>query len=482
LWNQFQQLGGQTGFRDQFSRSEERADALYSVMNPDSWAETKLGKIFTVNGTLKVPLEVARKSVAKPLFDWLSDYNETMENAIRLSAFKTGLDSGLTPDQAASVAKNLTVNFNRKGLIGKQVGALYAFFNASVQGTARMASTLFTKKDGKISLTSMGKKIFYGGLLLGSAQAMLLAAAGFDEDEPPEFVKERNLIIPIGGGKYVTIPYPLGYNVVPNTGRILTEWAMSGFQNTPKRIASLTGAYLEMFNPIGNAGWSMQTFMPTIVDIPMALAENKDWTGKPIAKEDFSSLDPTPGYTRARDTASWFSKNLSEFLNLASGGTAYQKGIISPTPDQIDYLIGQLTGGVGRELMKAEQMARATATGEDLPPYKIPLVGRFYGDTKGQAATRNQFYNNLIELNGHQREVKGLRKEGASIPQYYAKYPEARLAKMADNIERNVSRLRKRREQLLEKDAPKEQIKAIEDQITRQMERLNAAVKKAKEK
>jgi len=481
LWNKFQDLGGQTGFRDQFSRSEERADALYAVMNPSSWTETKLGKVFTVDGRLKVPLEAARRSVAKPIFDWLTDYNETMENAIRLSAFKTALDSGMTEDQAASVAKNLTVNFNRKGLIGKQAGALYAFFNASVQGTARMAQTLFQTKDGKVSMSKFGKRIFYGGLLLGSAQAMLLAAAGFDEEEPPEFIKERNIVIPVGGGKYVTIPMPLGYNVIPNTSRVMTEWAMSGFKDTSKRVAQITGALLEMFNPIGNAGWSWQTFSPTLTDPAVALFENRDWTGKPIAKEDFSNLDPTPGYTRARETASWFSKNLSEFLNLASGGTEFKKGLFSPTPDQIDYLIGQLTGGVGREVLKAEQTVTSAVTGEELPTYKIPLIGRFVGDTTGQAAVGNKFYGNLIELNSHQREIEGRRKAGQEVQSYIRDNPESRLYKMADRIQRNVSQLRKRRADMLERGATKEQVQAIENQITVQMQRLNEAVDRLKE-
>ena len=100
LWEEFQQEGGQTGFRDQFSTSEQRAEALNQILNPDSWADSKLGKIFTANGALKVPLETARTSVAKPIFDWLSDYNQTMENAVRLAAYKAALDKGMTKEQA----------------------------------------------------------------------------------------------------------------------------------------------------------------------------------------------------------------------------------------------------------------------------------------------------------------------------------------------------------------------------------------------
>jgi hypothetical protein len=89
-----------------------------------------------------------------------------------------------------------------------------------------------------------GQKIIWGGLILGSAQAALLAAFDFDEDEPPDFVKERNIVIPTGGGKYITVPMPLGYNVIPNTSRILTEWTMSGFKDTHKRVAQITGQRL----------------------------------------------------------------------------------------------------------------------------------------------------------------------------------------------------------------------------------------------
>jgi hypothetical protein len=466
LWEEFQQEGAQTGFRDMFSRSQERAEALQQILDPSSWTKSPLGKVFTAGGTLKVPAEMARKA-ATPVFDWLSDYNQTMENAVRLAAYKVALDQGMTKQQAASVAKNLTVNFNRKGQIGRQMGALYAFFNASVQGTTRMYETL---------KGPAGKTIIGGGVLLGIIQAMALAAAGFDEDEPPEFIKERNIVLPTGGSKYITIPMPLGYNVIPNTSRIATEWALSGFKDTPKRIGSILSATLDMFNPLGNAGWSAQTITPTVLDPVIALTENVDWTGKPIAKEDISGLDPTPGYTRARETASIVGKGLSEFLNYASGGTKYTPGGISPTPDQIDYLIGQFTGGVGREVMKVEQTLRSQVTGEDLPIYKVPLIGRFVGDTQGLAAERNRFYNNIIQLNKHEREIKGRRENRENVQEYLMDNPDARLFSYANQVERNLQALRKRRDALLERDAPKEQVKAVENQIAVQMKRFNDRV------
>lgn len=452
LWEEFQREGGQTGYRDQFSKSAERAEAL----------ERELKRIS----------EGKAMQFGRAIFDWLSDYNETMENAVRLAAYKAAKDKGLSIPQAASIAKNLTVNFNRKGQVATQAGALYAFFNASVQGTARLAQTL---------AGPAGRKIVAGGLLLGTAQAMLLAAAGYDEDEPPEFVRERNLIIPLPNGKYLTVPMPLGFNVIPNTSRVLTEYALSGWRDPAKRVGQITGAFLEMFNPIGNAGWSVQTIAPTIADPLVALSENRDYTGKKIAKEDMSSLNPTPGYTRAKETASWFSKQLAYYLNLASGGTKYKQGLISPTPDQIDYLIGQATGGVGRELLKAEQTVTSTATGEELPPYKVPLLGRFYGDTKSSAAESGRFYENITRLNEHENEIKGRRDNRENVTEYRRENPEARLVPFANQIERDVQKLRQRKRDLLERGASKESIKIVETQITNKMKRLNDRVRQLRE-
>jgi len=452
LWKDFTEQGGQTGFRDHFSKSEERNKALQEEIKKISE-----GKV---------------KKAGRAIFDWLSDYNETMENAIRLSAYKAAIDNDLSKEKAASIAKNISVNFNRKGQVGVQANALYAFFNAAVQGTARLIETL---------RGPFGKKIIGGGLLLGSMQAMLLALAGFDDDEPPDFIKEKNLVIPLFGtdGKYIAIPFPLGYNVIPNTSRILTEWAMSGFKKTGKRLEEILGSYMDAFNPIGNAGWSVQTISPTFADPIVALSENKDWTGKTIAKKDLNSLDPTPGYTRAKDTASFLGKQLSEFLNWSTGGTKYAPGLLSPTPDQIDYLIGQATGGVGRELLKAQQTVSSLITGEELPEHKIPLAGKFYGNVKSGASQANKFYENVKEINIHENEVKGRRENRENVSEYLREHPEARLADRAHEAQRNISNLKKRKQALIEKDASKEAIAAIDNQVTMQMKRFNEAVERA---
>jgi hypothetical protein len=456
IFEEFELEGGKTGFRDLFNSSEDRAKALQAEL--DSF---KQGGV---------------KTKAKAVFDWLSDFNEAVENSIRVSAYASAKEMGMSNAQAASLAKNLTVNFNRTGAASKNFTTLYAFFNASVQGSARIAQTLMNP-DGKLS--SAGKMIVKGGLSLGVMQAVLLAIAGFEEDEPPDFVKDKNFIIPYGDKKYLAIPMPLGFNVFPSFGRRATEFAMSRDKNVGKAMFGMTEMVLDAFNPLGSATFA-QTLTPTLLDPIVALAENKDFSGRPIAKEDINSLNPTPGYTRGKENASAVSTGLAYAVNLLSGGSEFKKGVISPTPDQIDYLIGQITGGVGREILKVEKTLTAKSTGEELATYNIPVVGRMLGDVKQKTVETSRFYDNVQKMNEHQHEIEGLAKSGRDASEYLQDNPEAALYKVADKIYNKVSDLKHKRKELKAKGATDADLKGYDEAILLYMQAFNEAVKDAK--
>lgn len=448
LFEEFQHEGGKTAYRDMFRTSDERTKAIEAAIKAHGHGEVK--------------------KTVKAVFDWLSDYNEAMENAVRLSAYKVAIESGLSKQRAASLAKNLTVNFNRKGQATTQASALYAFFNASVQGSARMAETLAGPK---------GRQIIVGGVLVGVLQAVALSMAGFDDGEPPDFVREKNLIFPIGNGKYLTIPMSLGFLIFPNLGRVATEYVLSGFKKPGSRAIDLFLTLLDSVSPVGGGKSFAQMLSPTVADPIVALAENRDWTGRAIAREDLHKLHPTPGYTRGKDTSTLWGKWIAQAINAASGGTAYKPGIFSPTPDQIDYLTGQITGGVGREIGKAWQTAGAAITGEDLPPYKIPIVGRLYGDAKSASAQSHQFYENLKEINQHAAELKGRRAAGETVADYLRSNPEANLVDQAKFMERRVGELQRERHKAIEQGS-KEKVKRLEEDLARRMTQFNDRVKR----
>jgi len=452
LAEEFENEGGKTGYRDLFTSSTERADAIENELTGGS----KLRQVATKTGG--------------PVLNWLSDFNESIENGVRLSAYKEGLDMGLSKAEAASVAKNLTVNFNRKGAVTAQAGALYAFFNAAVQGTARLGETL---------TGPAGKKIVMGGLLLGVAQAIALSAAGLEDE--PEWLKDKNLIIPLGGGKYVAFPMPLGFHAIPSMSRRAVEFMMSD-KSVGVQTVGLLGMFADAFNPIGNAGLSAQTIAPTFADPLVALGENRDFAGREIYREDFNKLDPTSGPSRNREGVSAVGAAISTAIDYMTGGNGYTAGAISPTGDTIDYIISQATGGVGRLALNTMSTAEAAVTGEDLPNYKIPIVGRMIGDANESAAVSKRFYEGIKEMNGHKRTVEGLEDNGKDTTSYFKEYPEADFYQDAQKYESDLSKLNKERRLLKEEGAPKSEIDAITEERQMLMNEFNQIVADYKRK
>ena len=463
LFERYQKAGGATGYKEQFSKGND-APGIVS---------RELGKLDRGNV----------RQAADAVFNWLSDYNDAMENAVRLSAFKVAISPvskgglGLSEDKAASLAKNLTVNFNRKGAASPTLQALYAFFNASVQGTKRLAETL----QGPA-----GKKIVAGGFTIGAIQAIALAMAGYDDDEPPQFLKDKNLILPMPGGDYLIVPMPMGFNIFPGIGRLTTEYILgqagliTGAKGLGDKALDVTSLVLDSFNPLGS-GSLLQIVSPTAFDPLAAIQSNKDAFGRPISKED-RATSPTPGFMRSREGATWLSKNIAELLNYVSSpaGTKYTKGAISPTADQLDYLAGQYTGGVGREVMKAGQYAAAVVKGEteDLPSYRVPIAGKLYGETTTPSAIASKFYMNVTELAKHENEIKQRMKNKEDVREYRAEHPETRFINRVNYIENQITALNKQKKALQEKDAPAERIKKIDEQKTALMKGLNDQIKR----
>ena len=451
LYRDFREQGGQAGHRDSLIRRQDDIKL----------AEELLGR--TKEGN-------ARKAFGHVL-NALTDFNDMMENSVRLSAYKAALDKGLTKHEAAIIAKNLTVNFDKRGAMSRQMNALYAFFNASVQGSARIIQTL---------KGPAGKKIMLGGLALGGMQAVLLAASGIDEDDIPEPIKAKNFVIPVGGeGKYLTIPYPLGYNVFPNVSRNVSEFALSGFRNPGKHISNALSSISDAFNPLGSSGFL--SLAPTATHIPLSLMSNKDEFGRPIHRED-RATSPTPGWERSRDNANVIAQALAYGINaVTSGFEPHSKGLVSPTAEDIQYTVGQLTGGVGREIMKTGEVAKTAALSEDVPAHRIPLVGNFYGAAHSPAAISSRFYENVTKLADHENVIKGKQKDRQNPSQYYREHPEAKLWKTANNIENQINALNKRKHMLMQNNAKKEAIEAVEKQKTVIMERFNTKLKAIQE-
>lgn len=456
-WNEFVRRGGMTGIRDMLVNIKKGESVLSDMI-----AEYN-----------RNPSEAAFRKTTKSVFQFMSDFNDTMENAVRLAAFieakkkfsKQYANPDVAADKAAELAKNLTVNFNRKGAKTQLVNSWYAFFNASIQGSARLIETM----NGPA-----GKKIAASLVLLGVIQQLMLS--GFDDDDPPEFVREKNLVIPTGDGKYISWPMPLGFNLLVNTGRLATSTFMGGGDNIAKNVSNMFSVAASSFNPLGGESL-VQTAAPTVLDPAVSLYGNVDAFGRPIYRADRPGK-PVPGYLRSTEGSTEFSRQIAKALNYMSGGTEFQKGEISPTADHIDYLAGQIGGGTFREARKVGEFISNQITGEETAPYRVPLAGRFMGDTGSEANVRNKFYQNIQTMAAYEAEIKGRMKQGTA-GEFLKEHPEARFYQAANTVENQINQMNKMRKQLIERGASKEQLKQLNDRKIEVMRQFNDQYERA---
>ena len=132
--------------------------------------------------------------MSKHLVSEVSRMNEATELATRTLAFKASFEkfsaAGKSQQEAftlaANISKNISTNFNRRGMASGLIGQLYPFFNAALQGSARLAEVMFEKQtysidknghamlDQRTKLTPYGKKVASLIGTLGAMQALQL--------------------------------------------------------------------------------------------------------------------------------------------------------------------------------------------------------------------------------------------------------------------------------------------------------------------
>lgn len=373
--NDMKEAGGTTGYMQAFENSDARMKDLEKEV-----AKMQQGKAD--------PRRLARMTL-----EFVDDYNDIIENAVRLSVFQAARDNGVSTTKAASIAKNITVNFNRKGNLTPPINALYMFFNASVQGTARLAQSVLTSKTAAAAV---------GGIAIMGFLLDALNRAMSDDDEEtgrnrydliPEFDKSKNWIImnPMRPGEYVKVPLPLGPHVFHNAGRLLSD---AVFRDDPRNAAeygwSMAGVFLDAFSPLGAASSVGQLIAPSVLDPVLQVTENKSFTGAPVYKsaDRFGKTDPKPAYTRYFESTPDVWKGASRMLNDVSGGDKDKPGAINLEPDILKHVFYTMTGGPGRTLDQAIDATQAGARGKDLTVNRVPLASRFYGANDDQQRER----------------------------------------------------------------------------------------------
>ncbi|HCM1919233.1 TPA: hypothetical protein N3A33_005322, partial [Salmonella enterica subsp. salamae serovar 28:r:e,n,z15] len=430
----------------------------------------------------------------------VEDANNAVENSLRLSAYKHARDAGISRAQAASLAKNMTVNFNRRGEQGVLLNSLYMFANASIQGTANMMRSLAhlngegplmqrlrwknLNMSQKVALVATG-----AGYLLASVNR---AGAGEDDDgvnwydKVPDYVKEHNLVIMkslFGGkpGEYWSIPLPYGYNMFFLLGNT-AEGVANGNLKTTKAAGNIMGGLLGAFNPLGSedsqslAGTFLKNATPTIFRPFMDLAMNENFMGTQIYRENFPGGTPKPESTLGRRSTPEAWKAFAGWLNSASGGSQYRSGGVDINPDKMKYWLDYVSGGMGRFVSKTTDAAIKTYNGIDIPAQQIPFLGKVSGQVMPYA-DQQTMYDRIDELRQYNAELKSL--SGADRAAFRNKYSgQISMNGITHQSQLQLKNLRKQRDEVfsdptLTARQQSDRVAAIEQSMKRIVDRFN---------
>ncbi|HFQ0125860.1 TPA: LPD38 domain-containing protein [Escherichia coli] len=413
VWKEFVEDGGKTGWFNMgdLEGQQKEMDRLVSLAK-GGWKGQSIG---AWNSFLNL----------------VEDANGAVENALRLSAYKHARDAGLSRQQAASLAKNMTVNFNRRGEQGALMNSLYMFANASIQGTANLVRTLgHLNGEGpllerlrwknlnvpqKIALAAVG-----AGYLLGSLNR---SVAGEDDDgvnwydKVPSHVKERNLVIMksvFGGkaGEYWSIPLPYGYNVFFLLGHT-AEGVAAGDLTASRAAGNVVGGVLGAFSPIGSetsetlSGALLKNAAPTILRPFANLAMNENFMGAQIYQENMPFGTPKPDSQLGRRSTPEAYKAFASWLNAFSGGSQYRPGAVDVTPESLKYWIDYISGGTGRFISKTTDAAVKSLNGIDIPEQQVPFLGKISGEVMPYA-DQQKMYDRMTEVAQYHAELKSL--------------------------------------------------------------------------
>ena len=376
------------------------------------------------------PISAIRKALLdSAIIKGIEDANDVVENTIRLATYGTLVEQGMSKEKAAEYAKNLTVNFNRRGAWGSALNAMFLFFNAATQGTHRTFRLLKNKKV----LAAMGA-------MAGLQALMAFLAMGMKDDDDeqslwekiPDYEKQRNLIFVIPhqredgslGGAVFKVPMPYGLSLFPYLGGRATQFASNLAQGkeakTGEFVTDATVGMSQAFAPLPfDDGWSAAK--PQILKVFDAIAQNKDDLGMRIRNDNPYAKYDMPRAAMGKDSTPEIFRAAAKGLNRLGGGDDFTppmaKFLLDWAPEDLQYLAETFTGGIGSTVTRAGGGIERVLAGVPVTTNDFPIIRSLVGEVDDKRATAGLYYDTREEIERDLARIRAAVKEGKPAPE-----------------------------------------------------------------
>lgn len=397
MFHQFMMNGGETGYANIRDIEQHKNDIRKELKK--------------ANGKLPI------KKALSFLGERFDELNRAVENSARFAVFMTSREMGRSIDRAIYDAKEISVNFNKKGSGAKfydtagqtkmgNASALisglgrsgYVFWNAAIQGTTNFG------KQAK----HHPAKAFTGAAVMFLLGALIAYLGGDDDDDDnknayynlPEYVRRSNILFSIGD-HWISIPLPVEYRAFYGMGELMTSTFNGKEHLAGEEIAEAIAGQVTQILPIDflEGGGGLNAFVPSAAK-PLweAFVVEKSWTGMPLYKDTPYNKD-MPEWTKAYKSANKHIVGLANAINEATGGDPYTKGTIDFNPAKLEYILNGYLGGVFGTVDKLSKTAETIVGVRDYDPRGVLILNRLVkaGDERTEYRAVNNEYFRLKE-------------------------------------------------------------------------------------
>lgn len=404
MFYDFMMNGGETGFVSSLDVEDLKKKFKNDLKDLDRWKANpvKVGHI---------------------IMDCIEFLNRMIEDSNRFAIYMTSIQYGRSIDEAVNDAKDVTLNFNRKGTgehSWQTIRNLYLFINPAVQSLQTLGALA---KHHPFKFTAVTASWLASGVLVPivNVALMQLGAAFFggdgdDKDWYKDISKKywqftkwdrrNNFIMWVPTThEFVKIPLAQEFRAFYGLGDMIASKMMGGEfaeESWEDYGWDLVGQVVDMLplDPTGYDGNIAVSLMPNAIRPVFELAFNVDFTGKPLFKDtEYNKYDPnfTKAYVGTPDWLVRASRMMNsignDYPNVqqnkwdALGNPRYNLN----NPAVVDHVLSSYLGGA--YTMGSQVLGLITKSLNDRKEIKvadIPLVSKFVSNPDDRPVSKKQ--------------------------------------------------------------------------------------------
>lgn len=392
MFYDFMMNGGETGFVSSLDVEDLKKKFKNDLKDLDRWKTNPV-------------------KVGHTIMDGIEFLNRAIEDSNRFAVYMTSIQYGRSIDEAVNDAKDVTLNFNRKGTgeYGWQmIRNLYLFINPAVQSLQTLGALV---KHHPFKFTAVTASWLASGVLVPIVNAALMSLLGGDDDKDKywQFTKwdrRNNLIMWVPfTHEYVKIPLAQEFRAFYGLGDMIASKMMGGElaeESWSQYAEDLLGQVVDMLplDPTGYDGNIAVSLMPNAIRPVFELAFNVDFTGKPLFKDtEYNKYDPN--FTKAYvGTPDWLVRASKMVNSIGNDYPDVQQNSIDAfgdprynlnNPAVVDHVLSSYLGGaytMGSQVLGV--LTKSLNDPKEIKVADIPLFSKFVSNPDDRPVTKKQ--------------------------------------------------------------------------------------------